>query len=161
LSDQRSSSESYRDGESVVDQTTLGCRRLARGYDAAMRVARWRWMLVPMVIVVAGCLPQPPPALPPSFLSQYSGASGPTFTVQTPPIGETGQDIVGPLWALRARDNSPMFRGRAIPVFGVIDCHGVPDCTWAGGGPAQTVWVVLYPDCTDAAGDFGWALVDG
>jgi hypothetical protein len=22
------------------------------------------------------------------------------------------------------------------------------------------VWVVLYPDCTDATGDFGWAVVD-
>jgi len=53
-----------------------------------------------------------------------------------------------------------VFRGRAVPVYGVIDCHGDPDCTLGPGLPALTVWVVLYPDCTDATGDFGWAQVD-
>ena len=65
-----------------------------QGYDAAMRMARWRWVLVPMILVVAGCLPQPPPALPPSFLSEYNATGLPTFTVQPPPAGETAQDIV-------------------------------------------------------------------
>ena len=57
-----------------------------------------------------------------------------------------------------------MFRGRAVPVFGVIDCHGVPGCSPGPGGdpgaPARTVWLMLYPDCTEAAGDFGWVVVD-
>jgi hypothetical protein len=122
-----------------------------------MRVARWRWVLVQMVVVVAGCLPHPPLDLPPSFLSDYDGTSGPRFTAQTPPTGATGQDVVA---LLRADRDSPMFRGRAVPVFGVMDCHGDPQCARDYGGQLGTVWVVLYPDCTDAAGDFGWVLVD-
>ena len=141
----------------VRHRRTLGLDR--RGYDAAMRVARWRWVLVPMVVVIAGCLPKPPaPDLPQSLLSVYSGKDGqPTLTVQTPPAGQTGQDLAA---ALRASGPTPMFRGRAVPVFGVMDCHGDPECVGGQGGPARTVWVVLYPDCTDGTGDFGWALVD-
>ena len=119
-----------------------------------MRVARWRWMLVPMVVVVAGCLPQPTSDMPASFLSQFGAVA--TFTVQPPPAGSTGQDIVA---ALRAEAGSPMFAGRAVPVFGVIDCHGVQHCTIdPGNTAARPVWVVLYPDC--GAGDPGWAVVD-
>jgi hypothetical protein len=110
-----------------------------------------------MVAVVASCLPRPTHELPASFLENYNGTSGPSFTAQTPPTGATGQDVVA---ALRASDPTPMLRGRAVPVFGVMDCHGDPDCMRDVGGPALTVWVVLYPDCIDATGDFGWALVD-
>ena len=98
---------------------------MRKAYDAAMRVARWRWVLVAMVVVVAGCLPQPPPALPQSFLLNFNGTSKPSFTVQPPPAGQTGQHVVA---ALRTGDDHPMFRGRAVPVFGVIDCHGSPGC---------------------------------
>ena len=110
-----------------------------------------------MIVVVAGCLPHPPPDMPASFLSQFGAVA--TFTVQPPPAGATGQDIVA---ALRAEAGSPMFRGRAVPVFGVIDCHGVQHCTIdPGNTAARPVWVVLYPDCTGPDdGDFGWALVD-
>jgi hypothetical protein len=31
--------------------------------DAAMRVAKWRWMLIPMVVLLAGCLPRRRPRL--------------------------------------------------------------------------------------------------
>ena len=113
-------------------------------------------MLVLVIFVAAGCLPQPPPALPRSFLEQFGGSA--TFTVQQPPAGATGQDIVA---ALRAENaGHPMFRGRAVPVFGVIDCHGDSDCMLGPGTAARPVWVLLYPDCTDATGDFGWAQVD-
>jgi hypothetical protein len=52
-----------------------------------------------------------------------------------------------------------MFQGRAVPFFGVFGCEGLPQshCT---GVPPHAVWLVLYPDCTDATGDSGWALVD-
>jgi hypothetical protein len=133
--------------------------------DAArpMRVARWRWVLVPMVVVVAGCLPRPTPALPASFLDQFNGRSGnPTFTVQPPPAGKTGQEVVA---AIRAGNPGPMPLGRAVPVFALVDCHGDPDCIPGPGGrrgePARAVWVVLYPDCTDPTGnDIGWVVVD-
>ena len=53
-----------------------------------------------------------------------------------------------------------MFRGRAIPIFGVIDCRGVPHCIDAGR-PPRTVWLLLYPDCTGPDdGDFGWAIFE-
>ena len=58
-----------------------------------------------------------------------------------------------------------MFGGRAVPLFGALDCHGDPGCSFGPhgnrGGPPRPVWLVLYPDCTDATGDFGWVLVDG
>ena len=123
-----------------------------------MRVARWRWAVVPMVVLVAACLPQPPPRLPPSFISEYYGGSRPAFTVQPPPAENMGKEIVAALRADPHVSHVSMFRGRAVPVFGVFDCQGVPNCTGAEG-PPRAVWLVLYPDCTDATGDFGWALV--
>jgi hypothetical protein len=109
-----------------------------------------------MVVVVAGCLPKPAPSLPQSFISEFYGGSRPTFTVQTPPAGVTGQDMVA---TLRASGRNLMFQGRAVPFFGVFGCEGLPQshCT---GVPPHAVWLVLYPDCTDATGDSGWALVD-
>jgi hypothetical protein len=110
-----------------------------------------------MTVVVAGCLSQPTPALPADFLVPFG--DGATFTVQPAPAG---QDIVAPL-----RTGGPptqMVHGRAVPVFGVIDCHHVPGCrpgpAGAPGAPPRTVWLVLYPDCTDATGDSGWVVVD-
>ncbi len=128
-----------------------------------MRVARWRWVLVPIVVLVAGCLPQPTPDLPASFLEQFSGRNGnPTFTVQPPPAGVTGQDAVA---AIRAGSPGPMTLGRAVPVFGRMNCQGDPECVpgpgGRPGGQTRTVWVVLYPDCTDPTGnDIGWVVVD-
>ena len=57
-----------------------------------------------------------------------------------------------------------MFDGPAVPYYVAIDCHGSPQCsTTALGGPGgrETAWVVLYPECTDPAGDVGWVLVVG
>ena len=124
-------------------------------------------MLVPMVVVVAGCLPQPRPDLPASFLRQFTGPDQPSFTVQTPPAGQTGQAVVA---ALQAEDPTVrLFRLRAVPVFGVVDCHGKQDCEtllWSDRdvrGQARNVWLLLYPDCIQRAGedeDVGWAMVD-
>ena len=83
-----------------------------------------------------------------------------TFTVQTPPADQMGQDVVA---SLRVGDD-PVFRGRAVRVYVVLDCHGGPSCAPGPGGqlggPARAVWVVLYPDCTDASKDIGWVVVD-
>jgi hypothetical protein len=50
-----------------------------------MGVGRWRWLLVPVVIVVAGCLPRP--TLPPeSFLVRVQ-STGSSFAVAAPPPG--------------------------------------------------------------------------
>jgi len=125
--------------------------------DAAVRVARWRWVLVPTVVVIAGCLPQPTADLPADFLSSFG--DGATFTVQPPPAGATGQDVAA---ALRAQRLHPMVNGRAIPVFGVVDCHGNMACTPGPAGAAgerETVWLLVYPDCTDGT-DVGWAEID-
>ena len=123
-----------------------------------MKGARWRWVLVPMVVVVAACLPHPSTDLPASFNEAFNHEGNPTFTLRQPPAGATGQDVVA---VLRVQD--PTLRGRAVPVFGVMDCLGNPACQpgpgGTGGGPARTVWVVLYPDCT-SGGDFGWVVVD-
>ena len=121
-----------------------------------MRVARWRWVLLPMVVLIAGCLPQPASVLPLTFVSKYDGIDLPTFTMQTPPTVESEQEVIA---ALRASQMTPMFQGRAVPIFGVMDCRGVPQCTHNAGGP-RTVWVVVFPDCTNRGGDVGWAVVD-
>jgi hypothetical protein len=119
-------------------------------------------MLV-LAVVIAGCLPSATPDWPASFTEHYGGADRgqSTFTTQAPPIGQTGQDVVG---ALRGAPSTPMFLTRAVPVFGVIDCAGIPDCQPGPGGfqggPARAVWVVLYPDWVGPGGDAGWALVD-
>ena len=85
----------------------------------------------------------------------------PTFTLQTPPAGATGQDIVAAL----ALERGGSFPGRAVVFIGVIDCHGLPECVAGpGGGPgrsARTVWVVVYPECADPGGGAGaWTIVD-
>jgi len=133
-------------------------------YDAAMKSARWRWILIPMVVLIIGCQP-PPPVVPTSLLSRFSGKDGkPTFTVQTPPAGQTGQDVVDAIRGTLTPEH--LFGHKAVPVFGVIDCHGDPGCSLGLDGDLErgsaTVWLVLFPDCIDyalAPGDFGWMLV--
>ena len=126
-----------------------------------MRVARWRWVIVSLVVVVAGCLPQPAFELPPSLLEEFGGP-GVTFTAQPPPAGATGQDVVA---NVRAEDaGEAMFRGRSVVVFGRLDCHRRQGCTSGPAGTpggARMIWVLLYPDCKAAGStDAGWAVVD-
>ena len=129
----------------------------SRGYDAAMGVPRWRCVLIAMVVLVAGCLPQPAPDLPASLLSEFG--RGTTFSVQPPPAGTTAEDVIADLQADQPAGS--MARGRVDPMFVVIDCHGGPDCTReAGGRPTRTVWALVYPDCKGPTGDVGWVLVD-
>ena len=98
-----------------------------KAYDAAMRVARWRWVLVPMVVVVAGCLPQPAPAVPASVFEVFrSRKDGSTFSVQTPPAGLTGQDIVATLRKRAIRTSLPMVHLRGVPIYGTLECSQVP-----------------------------------
>ena len=58
-----------------------------------MLVARWRWLLIPMVGVVAGCLPQSPPELPASFLEAF-GVRGLSFTMSEPPLDTTAPVVL-------------------------------------------------------------------
>ena len=55
-----------------------------------------------------------------------------------------------------------MVISRAIPTFGVVDCHGnvacAPGPAGADGG-RETVWLLVYPDCTNGL-DVGWVTVD-
>jgi hypothetical protein len=124
-----------------------------------MRIARWRWVLAPMVVVVAGCLPKvPTPDLPESFLANFNGTGQPTFTVQSPPASLSWQAVAD---GLRADD--AMFRHRAVPVFGIVDCHGIEGCmpgpSGNGGATTWAAWLLLYPDCIGRGG-MGWVLVD-
>ena len=91
--------------QSVTDDvrgSALGRRprlnaQTARATKPGCMSTRWRRLLVPMVMVVTSCLPQPTPALPASLLSAFG--AGATFTVQTPPAGATGQDVAAALQA--------------------------------------------------------------
>ena len=67
--------------------------KLARrqGDDAAVRVARWRWVLVPMVVLIAGCLPDAPAA--PGDPLRAIELRGYSFTAAEPPPGATPPGI--------------------------------------------------------------------
>jgi hypothetical protein len=112
-----------------------------------------------MVVVVAGCLPRPDPDLR-AVVSDAFGWRA-TLTVQRPPAVQTGQDVMA---ALRADNPASMYQGRAVPIFGVVDCDGETSCVpgpgGSQGGPPRTVWLVVYPDCTSDTGVLGWAVVD-
>ena len=127
-----------------------------------MRVARWRWLLVLMVVVVAGCLPSTTQGLPASFADDLR-EGGWTFTPATP--GPDAMSSGAVVAQLRGRTMyADFFMSRAITVFGVLGCDGPGGCQaprppW--GDQAGTVWLVLYPDSAIPGGDIGWALVDG
>ncbi len=114
-----------------------------------------------MVVVVAGCLPRAGPEVPADVLTAFGHPGEATILFQAPPAAATGQDVVAALEA----ENGRWYSGRAVPVFGLVDCHGFPSCRpgpgGMPGGPARTVWLVLYPECTDRDGNgVGWAVVD-
>ena len=56
-------------------------------YDAAMRVATWRWLLVPMIVVAAACLPRPSASTLEAAFTRYLDAAGMTFTPADPGEG--------------------------------------------------------------------------
>ena len=131
-----------------------------------MRAARWRWVLIPMVVVVAGCLPPARAEIPAEFVNWFGG-SGATFTVRSPPFGETLENLAAVVQGDNPDRTFTMFGGRAIPVFGLIDCHGSPACTpgpgaaLGDGQQARTIWAVFYPDCNDAnSSGGGWVVAD-
>ena len=88
----------------------------------------------------------------------FRGGNGTTFTVQPPPASLSSQGVVDGL-----RGEDAMFRGRAVPIFGTVDCHGnqgcMPGAGGDGGATTWAAWLLLYPDCTDSDG-MGWAVVD-
>lgn len=126
-----------------------------------MRVARWRWLLVSMVVVVAGCVSSAMRGLPASFEDDLR-KGGWTFAPATPgPDAMPSGSVVAEL-----RQHSlygAFVESRAIPIHGVLGCTLVA-CP-ASGGPwgnaPGTVWLILYPDSAVPGGDIGWVLVDG
>lgn len=123
-----------------------------------MWVGKWCW-LVPMVVLIAGCLPQPAPTLPDSFLQQI-GTGGVAVQAASVPLGLV--DDVDVVAALRADGASPMFRSRAVPVFVEARCTRTERCVWPGGQDWRTrpLWVVVYPEWVGVDGEVGWVMVD-
>lgn len=128
-----------------------------------MRIARRRWVLVPMVVLLAGCLPSATQSLPASFIDDVR-QGGWTFEAASP--GPDAMSAAGVVAQLRGRTLYGAFlESRAIPVYGVLSCGSEPaGCQpprGAWGDKPGTVWLVLYPDSAIPGGDIGWAMVDG
>ena len=135
-----------------------------RGYDAAMRSPRWRWMLVPMIVVVAGCLPGATPALPaqPTYPHPSPIESGRSRRrLPAPARLSAAQVVVAPL-AQRGQNTSLDYLGsRAVPIFGLLSCPAVKECQALGiPEQPQAVWLVLYPAGSAGGHGMGWAMVD-
>jgi hypothetical protein len=130
-----------------------------------MRVGKWRWVLVPIAVLVAGCLPSPKSDLPASFENRLQ-ESGWGFDVAPLPTADviTAPDVVAKLAGVAA-DVSPMLRTRAVPVFGLIRCAGAvkpcqPGASSGLGTLPWPVWIVVFPDHASADGEVGWVLVN-
>ena len=125
-----------------------------------MRLARWRGVLVPMIVLVAGCLPAATPALPTSFTDRVW-----TFTAASPAAGTLSAAQV--VAALRTQSlqlpNNDYLASRAVPTFGLLSCPAeVRECQALRiPEQPQPVWLVLYPDTApDSPDGMGWAMVD-
>lgn len=129
---------------------------------AGWSARRRRITLVMLALIVFGCVPQPSSAVLPIDVALSFGSQA-TVSVQSPPADTSGEAIVAAITVAGQRDGA--LRGRVIPVFAVVDCHRNPDCQpgpgGSLGGPARTIWVVLYPDCVDAQGNINrWLVID-
>jgi len=146
---------------SVHDALPAGCA----DYDAAMRTVRSTLLLMTIALVaVTGCTLglTPTPNLPASFTSMLR-TQGLTFTTQAPPLGAVAATEA----VRRVRDHVqprlPFAQGRALPIFGLINCVGDPGQCAAldmppPGGSAG-FYLVVYPDWAGPGGDIGWAIV--
>jgi hypothetical protein len=135
-------------------------------------------MLVPMVVLIAGCLPQPPPApvvgcnlvptaaqAPRGFLSHLH-RQGDMMTVSAPPAGViSAAEVMAILCG--ARGTPPfMFPNPATPIYGVISCVEAATCQDKFSGslvqPGETlaVWVVGFPGTAGAATGDAYAILD-
>ena len=165
----------------VSDRTRRPRRRMGRrsrrdagrldgaGYDAAV-VARWRWVLVPMVVVVAGCLPQPPHPPCPERCHFFTGRVSGRLRRD---VAECGHDLGGgggrqALDGERA-DRLPAttyLASQAVPIFGLVELSGHdhgsarPFSASLPTNPNQSGW--SSTPTRPAVGDGrGWAMVDG
>ena len=136
-----------------------------KAYDAAMRVARWRWVLMlTMAIALGGCALGLQPTMP-AAVSTYLREAGMTFTIQEPPAGVgRAEDVVA---AVQNTSGADRLAGlEAVPFFGVLRCTD-------GGsyrlGPAalgdtseRAVWILFYPDLADIdrGRTGGWIIID-
>jgi len=109
-------------------------------------------MLIPTVVLVAGCLSNPAAELPASFLMEFSNR-GQTFTAAPASEADESPDAVVRSVVERY---PPPFNGRAVPVFGVLRCvGGHPGCLRR----ERYVWLVIFPDVTSSVGDVAWVLI--
>ena len=108
-------------------------------YDAAMRVARWRWVLIPVMVVVAGCVPGPP--LPPETIRAFE-AEGMSFQASEPIAGSMTAGAA--LERIRANRSRPFVNLEPLgqPIFGIASCVDSSRCA---PGPPIGVWVFRFP----------------
>ena len=118
-----------------------------------MRVARWRWLLVPIVVVVAGCLPGP--NAPPGF-NRYLRAEGHTFTLAQSDPDVLPADLV--VAGIRL-STLPTLHDAAGATFGILRCTARCGPEFRGGDTLP-VWIVVNPSWTAANGDVIWAVAD-
>ena len=164
----RESKGADRPAWGIMNRSDAHARQLVAkpsGYDAAMRGVRPTLILVIVALVLLGrCAPglTPTPDLPASFTSMLR-TQGLTFTTQAPPLGAVAATEA----VRRVRDHVqprlPFAQGRALPIFGLINCVGDPGQCAAldmppPGGSAG-FYLVVYPDWAGPGGDIGWAIV--
>src|SRR5512134_2918298 len=114
------------------------------GYDAVMRVARWRWVLVPMVVLVAGCQPSAG-QVPPDFTRTVDFFGG-SFTASAPTNGTLPASEVMAIYLgdIVEPPDFMLTRPMGDPVFGILSCNDGDDCQFAEPGIPRAVWVVPY-----------------
>ncbi len=114
--------------------------RLA-GYDAAMRVARWRWVLVLMVVLIAGCLPQSTPDLPAEIHRAFE-AQGMTFQASAPAADAMTAGVA--LRLIREHRARPFLGQEPLgpAIYGLASCVDADRCA---RGPSIGVWLIRFP----------------
>ncbi len=118
------------------------------------------WRILVLAALLAGCVPRSATDLPAEF-KQEMEANGWAFEVTPVMTADTHANVVAQLASI----NAPMFRTRAVPIFGLLSCTGEmqpcrPGPYGGEGDPSRPVWVVVYPDWIGDPGDVGYALVD-
>lgn len=130
-----------------------------------MRVARWRWLLVLMMVVIAGCLPRPTASTLEAAFTRYLDAAGMTFTPADPGEGVmSAEEVVA---AVQSTTGADRLAGlAAVPVFGVLRCLEESECRPGPGALVgmneRPVWVLFYPDLEPEGREpGGWIVIDG
>lgn len=159
-------------GSLTIDDLDAARAAGTSGYDAAMRSAPGKLLLIVAVVLLAGCslgLSSRPPA---SFARMLE-EEGVGFTVANPEPG-----VMDPAVVVRELSDRPWptveiggprhpFVGTKAtpPIFGLLRCAVPPPalCSTfdlAAGGATKGYYLVFYPEWIGPGGDPAWALVD-